>query len=158
MPFTPFHLGPALFFGLLLTRYLHFRTFLIANLIVDIEPFLVLLLGLNYPLHGFFHSFVGGSLMAIFLTISMRKLDRERSSSKCIWSASLSGIYLHILFDSPLYTDIRPFYPYDYNPFYNNGVIAGFDIYLLCVLLFVAGVLIYWYRSGRSTSLPISSR
>ena len=151
MPFTPFHLGPALFFGLLLTRYLHFRTFLIANLIVDIEPFLVLLLGLDYPLHGLLHSFLGGSLVAILLSISMIKL-KEKSSSKSIWSASLSGIYLHILFDSPLYTDIRPFYPYDYNPFYNNGIIAGLDIYLLCVLLFVVGVLIYF------TSLPTSSR
>lgn len=151
MPFTPFHLGPALFFGLLLDRYLHFPTFLIANLIVDIEPFLVLLLGLDYPLHGLVHSFLGGSLVAILLSIPMIKL-KEKSSSKSIWSASLSGIYLHILFDSPLYTDIRPFYPYDYNPFYNNGIIAGLDIYLLCVLLFVAGVLIYF------TSLPTSSR
>ncbi|NOQ38614.1 hypothetical protein GQ472_07065, partial [archaeon] len=64
MPFTPFHLGPALFLGLVFFRYLNLPAFLIANVIVDVEPFVVLLFGLDYPLHGFFHSFLGGSLIA----------------------------------------------------------------------------------------------
>ena len=51
MPFTPYHLGPGLFFGLLLFRYLDFPAFLIANIVVDVEPFLVLAFGLHQFLH-----------------------------------------------------------------------------------------------------------
>ena len=60
MPFTPFHLGPALFLGLLLFRLVDLPTFLAANVILDLEPLAVLLLDLDYPLHGLFHSFLGG--------------------------------------------------------------------------------------------------
>ena len=42
MPFTPFHLGPALGFGLPLRNYLHVPTFLVASILVDVEPFVVL--------------------------------------------------------------------------------------------------------------------
>jgi len=48
MPFTPFHLGPALTIGLPLRRFIHAPTFIVANVIVDVEPFLVMVLGLNY--------------------------------------------------------------------------------------------------------------
>src|SRR3990170_3348106 len=132
MPFTPFHFGPALFFGLLLFRYIHFPTFVVANVILDVEPFLVLFFELDYPLHGFFHSFPGGSIIAILLVISMIKTDKhiqdlaenlklsQMFSSRSIWLASFAGIYLHILFDSPLYADIMPFYPFESNPFLNN--------------------------------------
>jgi hypothetical protein len=65
MPFTPYHLGPALFLGLLFLRFIDFPTFLIASVIMDVEPFLVLFFNLNYPLHGFFHSLLGGTLVAI---------------------------------------------------------------------------------------------
>ena len=156
MPLTPFHLGPALFFGLLLFRYIHLPTFLIANVIVDLEPFFILVLGLDYPLHGFFHSFLGGFLLAIALSCIMIKLDKkvqkvagifkvkQEFSKKSIFFASISGIFLHILFDAPLYTDIMPFYPLLFNPFY--GLFAGSEIYLLCILLFFAGLVLYIYR------------
>jgi membrane-bound metal-dependent hydrolase YbcI (DUF457 family) len=157
MPFTPFHLGPALFFGLLLFRYINLPTFLIASVIVDIEPFLVLFLGLDYPLHGFLHSFLGGSIVAVVLLLVIIKLNNktqelmsflklgQSSSTRSIWLASFSSIYLHILFDSPLYTDIKPFYPFNHNPFY-NGMLVEFEIRTICVLMFFAGSLIYGYK------------
>jgi len=166
MPFTPFHLGPALFFGLLLFRYINFPTFLIASVIVDIEPFLVLFLGLDYPLHGFFHSFLGGSIVAIALSLVMIRLNDKTQelvsslklgqnlSTKSIWLASFSGIYLHILFDSPLYSDIEPFYPLSVNPFYNEAMFIGFSIYAICVLTFFAGFLIYGYRLIKMRKKP----
>ena len=51
MPFTPYHLGPGLFVGLLFLSFIDFPTFLVASVIVDVEPFMVLALNLNYPLH-----------------------------------------------------------------------------------------------------------
>lgn len=156
MPLTPFHLGPALFFGILLFGYIHFPTFLISSVIVDIEPFLVLLFNLNYSLHGFLHSFLGGSLVAIILSLLMIRIGgkiqkvaklfklEQKCSNRNIWFASFSGIYLHILLDSPLYVDIKPFYPLDFNPFYN--ILTGVEIYSLCALLFLGGFIIYLYK------------
>ncbi len=159
MPLTPFHLGPALFFGLLFFRLINLPAFLIANVVVDIEPFLILFLGLDLPLHGFFHSFLGGSIIVIILSLAMIKMDKpvqkimsafklgQKYSKRSIWLASFSGIYLHILLDSILYTDIKPFFPLNVNPFYNSSMFAGFEIYSLCVILFILGLALYAYKA-----------
>ena len=44
MLFTPYHFGPGLLIGLVFLSFIDIPTFLTANLIVDIEPFLVLFL------------------------------------------------------------------------------------------------------------------
>jgi len=49
MPFTAYHLGPGLFVGLLFLGFIDFPTFIVANVIVDGDPFLVLTLSMNYP-------------------------------------------------------------------------------------------------------------
>lgn len=149
MPFTLFHFGPALFLGLLLFRHIGFLTFLVASVIVDIEPFLVILLGLNYPLHGFFHSFLGGSLVAVALSLLMVQFSKQKPAG--IWLAAFSGIYLHILLDSPLYTDIKPFYPLAANPFY--GLVPASMTYAFCALLFLAGILLYFVRGHAQPAL-----
>lgn len=163
MPFTPFHLGPALFFGLLLFRRIHFPTSVVASVIIDLEPFLVLVLGLDYPLHGFFHSFLGGGLAAALLALAMVRLEGvvqrfvkplgldQNLRSSGFWIASFTGVYLHILLDSPLYTDIRPFYPFDVNPFIGvplgSGLIIGSsEVYTFCILSFLAGAVLYGWR------------
>ncbi|MCD6469806.1 hypothetical protein J7L29_03290 [Candidatus Bathyarchaeota archaeon] len=129
LPLTPFHLGPALFLGLALLRYLDFPTFLIANVIVDVEPLIIILLGLGYPLHGFLHSFIGGTLAAIALAmvmvrvrgrfnhiLSIFKIEQESSAGR-ILAASLLGVYIRILLDSRMHPDVKPFYPIPINPF-----------------------------------------
>jgi len=128
LPFTPFHLGPGLLFGLLLFNYLDLPTFLVASVIIDIEPLLALSLNLNYPPHGYLHTFMGGTIIALLLATVMSRVRgalaplmslftlEQRTSFKGIVLASLSGIFSHILLDSPLYSDIRPFYPLESNP------------------------------------------
>ena len=158
MPFTPYHLGPALFLGLLFFSFIDFPTFLIASVIVDIEPFLVLALNLDYPLHGLFHSLLGGTIVAIPLALIMLKI-RDKISSllsffkldqkvsfKRILVASLSGTYIHILLDSRIYTDIQPFYPSNYNPLLTTGALAGLDSYIICIWTFIGAVIIYLSR------------
>lgn len=158
MPLTPFHLGPGLLIGLLLFSYVDFPTFLVASVIVDVEPILVLAFGLDYPLHGFLHSFLGGTLVAFVLAGVMSKVRgflssllsffklRQKSSFKSILLASLSGIYVHILLDSWMHRDIRPFYPLDLNPFLNPGISSVVGIYMLCIWSFVGGLAVYTIR------------
>ena len=158
MPFTPYHLGPALFLGLLFLSFIDFPTFLVASVIVDVEPFLVLALNLEYPLHGFFHSLLGGTLVAVLLALMMHQIRDKLSpllsffrleqevSFKSILVASLSGIYIHILLDSRIYTDIQPFYPSNYNPLLTTGILAGLDSYIFCIWSFFGAVIIYIIR------------
>lgn len=158
MPFTPFHFGPALFFGLIFIAFLDFPTFLVASVIVDLEPFLAISLGLRYPLHGFFHSLVGGTLVAFALALVMFKLRRFTfrvmeffrigyvASWKRVLAASILGVYLHILLDAPLYSDIRPFYPLDVNPLFSSGMAVSIYIYILCVFSFLASAVLYLFR------------
>lgn len=156
MPLTPFHFGPAIFIGIILFNVINFPTFLIANVITDIEPFLILSLGLEMPLHGFFHSFLGGAILAVIFSIIMIamqkpvqeimklfKLEQKINKKKILFSA-FAGIYLHIIMDSMLYTDIKPFFPLQINPFCvfcntYGKVLSGFEVYAVCIILFLIG-------------------
>ena len=158
MPFTPFHIGPALVIGIILVYYIDFPTLLVASVILDIEPFLVLLLDLNYPLHGFFHSFLGGTLVILPLSFIMFKIRlilnpitdffklEQNSSFLNILAASILGVYSHILLDAPLYTDIQPFFPLNFNPFLDTSGLPGVTIYLFCAYCFITAVILYFIR------------
>jgi membrane-bound metal-dependent hydrolase YbcI (DUF457 family) len=158
VPFTPFHLGPALVIGIILIYYIDFPTLLVASVILDIEPFLVLLLDLNYPLHGFFHSFLGGTIIILLLSFFMFKIRpilnpitdffkiEQKSSFLNILTASIIGIYSHILLDAPLYSDMQPFFPLNFNPFLNASGVPEITIYLFCAYCFIAAIMLYFIR------------
>lgn len=167
MPFTPLHLGPALFFGMVLLRYIDLPTFLVANVIVDVEPLVILTLGLHrmdgpgLPLHGLLHTFLGGTFVALLLALVMKRMSgftaslmgliglEQGSSPRNIFAAALSGVYLHILLDSRLYTDIRPFYPSSYNPFL-GGMAAAFGVWWFCIVTGLIGVALLVFRLVRA--------
>jgi len=155
MPFTPFHLGPALCLGIPLRKYIHAPTFILANIILDIEPLLVLTIGLNYPLHGYLHTFIAAVVVGVVFGLGMFFLERimhpfykklllepEATFKKTNFIiAGVFGTMLHVLFDSPLYWDIKPFYPLTVNPLY--GSVFSLEIYLLSLWLGVLGVVFY---------------
>lgn len=156
MPFTPFHLGPGLGIGLPLKKYIHTPTFLLANVIVDIEPFIVFFFGLSYPLHGYLHTFLVAFLLGLLLGYIMFLLERflhplftflllestnNTTNFRSFIFAGSSGTMLHVLMDSPLYSDILPFYPLKVNPLYNPSI--SLEIYGFCVLMGLFGTLYY---------------
>jgi membrane-bound metal-dependent hydrolase YbcI (DUF457 family) len=155
MPFTLFHFGPALVLGLPLRKYVHVPTFMLANVIIDVEPFLVLFLGLSYPLHGYLHTFllaffVGLALGCVMFLLegffhslykSFLLVSDERLKLKSFMVSGISGTMLHVLLDSPLYSDIRPFYPLGTNPFHNPALSS--EVYELCVWTGIIGILYY---------------
>ncbi|MFW9802870.1 MAG: hydrolase [Candidatus Thorarchaeota archaeon] len=155
MPFTPFHLGPAVCLGLPLREYMHTPTFILANVMLDVEPFLVIMFGLEYPLHGYFHTFLLAFLVSLVIGYIMLLLERylyplykillletdSRTSLRLFVLAGVLGTILHVLLDSPLYSDIRPFYPLTTNPLYNPAL--SMEVYSLCVWMGVLGVVMY---------------
>jgi hypothetical protein len=171
MPFTPFHLGPAVGFGLPLQKYLHAPTFIIANVIVDVEPFVVLVLGLQYPLHGYLHTFLLAIIVGLVFGYTMRFLEPylhrlygvfllEANRNVSLTSFVLAGVLgavLHVLLDAPLYSNIRPLYPLAANPLYNPAL--SVHIYSFCVwmgLISVAyyiGFVTFWVFRRKRTRL-----
>jgi membrane-bound metal-dependent hydrolase YbcI (DUF457 family) len=155
MPFTPFHLGPALVPGLLLRRQLHLPTLLLASIAVDFEPLLVLILRLDYPLHGYLHTFLFAIPCGVaigYATMHMEKLfdflykallleEAKPMGRKSFLLAGLIGVSSHVLLDSPLYRDIRPFYPLEANPLYSPSLTL--PIYLFCACTLLVGFTIY---------------
>lgn len=143
MPFTPFHFGPALLFGVPLRRRLDFITFLIGNVIVDVRATLVFFGVLSGRLHGPLHTYLGASILAGVLAGGvlacarwapgvMYKVSSRPDSVGAVLLASLTGTWLHVTLDSILYTDIRPLAPLTVNPLY--GVTSMGVVYAGCML------------------------
>lgn len=164
MPFTPFHLGPALLLGVLLYRRLDLPTLLVGSVVVDVRAALVVFGPLDPPVHGILTTFAGGSLVAILLTGAMVALPRsfqsrldygrltDTASRYPILAAAVVGVYSHVVLDSMLYTDARPLYPIDWNPFLIDGV-RLVPVYGGCTLAGVVGVVAFAvrYRNRRLT-------
>ena len=156
MPFTPLHLGPALTIGYIVRKRIHWPTFILANIIVDIEPLLVFALGTsNYPLHGYLHTFISSLIVGSFLGYVMYRTDKilrpsferlalvngEIGSLGDYIIAGVTGWAIHVILDSPLYSDIRPLYPLQYNPLYNPSLQRM--LYGLCSVLLIIGIMVY---------------
>jgi hypothetical protein len=155
MPLTPFHWGPGSWIGLVLFKRIDFPTFLAGCVVLDIEPFLVIVLGLDSRLHGYSHTFLFGSLIALILAYVMFKLKRPVQKIMTFFKlqqnlgfssfviSALLGAWSHILLDAPLYSDIRPFFPLTANPLYQ--VLSHNTIYGFCSLSFILGLFAYFY-------------
>lgn len=156
MPFTPFHWGPALLISMLFFPIFDLPTLLLSSVIVDLEGIYVLMSSSPLPLHGFFHSYIGASILGIFAAIIVYYLYRwlrkimklfmleQKSSFKRIFYTSLFGVYSHVFLDSFLYGEMNPFYPIDGNPFL--GLISANGIYWFSTLSFPLGLALYAYR------------
>ena len=147
MPFTPFHLGPAILIGFILLRYLDLPTFIVASVLVDLEPLAVLVFGLPGPLHGFFHSFLGASVAAAVLAWVMLRvreflkpayaflgLEGDRRPRRFL-VAALLGTWSHVLLDAPLYGRMSPFYPFGGNPLFGVDLYLGLGTYRIRLLV-----------------------
>lgn len=158
MPFTPLHLGPGVLLGLPLRNLLHVPTLLLASVILDLEPLFVFVFGLNYPLHGYFHTFLiaipTGSVLGYLmhsidphlkeLYRSLKLVDRDLGLKSFILSGIL-GASMHVAFDSPLYSDIRPFWPLASNPMYEPSQFIPISDF--CIASAALGLIYYIFLS-----------
>ena len=153
MPFTPFHFGPCACVGLPLRKRIDLPVFILSNVVIDLEPGTVMLLGLDLPLHGFFHSFLIGALVGLaWACVAWRgrgilkrlmeffRIPYETSFKKMVFSGVL-GVWFHVILDAPLYRDIHPFYPFKFNPFF--GILSPSAIYGLSALSFLPALVLY---------------
>ncbi len=152
VPLTPFHLGPGLFIGVALRKRVDIVAVLLSSVIIDIRTAVCYFTGCE-PLHGPLHTLIGATVFALILTIVLLKLGRfiehitaifhiERQGSwTAVVSGSLIGAWVHILLDSFLYSDIRPFYPSSWNPLLD--MVGREIVYIASIFLLLAGAVLY---------------
>ena len=129
MPFTPFHFGPGAALHAAAPKHVSFLAFCAANVIIDIEPLYFMAIQ-QFPLHRFFHTYVGASIIllltvALFMgTLRLASVVplpnmfgwKQLTIRQVVVGAAL-GSYSHIVLDSIMHSDIRPFAPLsDGNP------------------------------------------
>ncbi len=164
MPFTPFHFGPGAAIHALAPRKISFLAFCAANVLIDVEP-LYYLLTHQYPLHRFFHTYVGATLIALATALLFlgalwlyRKLGLpdpfrlQGLKALPVWLGAAAGSYSHVLLDSVMHPDIVPLAPFSTaNALYE--IIPVDLLHVACIALAIAGVLLLeWRRERRSSS------
>jgi len=159
MPFTPFHFGPHACASLPFYRHIDIPVFIGANVAIDVEPLLVIAFNLDYPLHGYCHTLLIGGLVGLLFATAVypfrRLVGRGMSLLRLPYTptylkmavSGILGAWLHVLFDAPLYEDIRPFYPSQANPLY--GLLSRDAVYTICSACFVPALLLYVYIAFR---------
>lgn len=159
MPFTPFHFGPGALAHCAAPKHISFLAFCGANVLVDVEP-LYYMLTHQYPIHRFFHSYVGATIAGLIFVLLfalvqrfamplLRILRLEDLSVRAVALGAFAGTYSHVLLDSVMHADMRPFAPFsDANPLL--GAISLRALHGFCLLAGVVGLGIIVARRSRS--------
>lgn len=160
MPITPFHFGPGAALHALAPKHVSFLAFAAANVLVDVEPLYFMLLG-QYPLHRFFHTYIGASLVvvaAIALVVSARWFARrfwlpnifkwrELALLPVVLGAA-AGSYSHVLLDSFMHADITPFAPFsNANPLHHAISLGA--LHWACAMSGMVALFVLHFREER---------
>ncbi len=158
MPLTPFHLGPALAVKAAAPRYFSFLVFGLMQVVIDGEAALYMLAG-SWPVHRLLHTYLGATLVAAAAVVLGRPLlgwaarlwnrmaapDGEgflyvepHIPLVAAVSGALLGGYSHVLLDSIMHSDVRPFAPWTDGNALLRLISAG-HLVLACVGLGVLG-------------------
>jgi len=149
-------MGPGLFIKAVLQGSFSLMVFGWAQIVMDVQPLVVMLTGKGH-LHGFSHTYIGATLLAVFSALSgkylsefgLRLLGLGRHGPVHIgwWIAVISaciGTYSHVLLDSIMHSDLQPFYPF----LTSNrllGMISISALHQFCLYSGLVGAGIYYF-------------
>jgi membrane-bound metal-dependent hydrolase YbcI (DUF457 family) len=153
MPFTPFHFGPGAAAHALAPKYVSFLAFCAANVLIDTEPLYFMVTG-QFPVHRFFHTCIGASLVAVVTVVlfvaARRTAPYLRLPNVFDWQGlkllpvslgAAIGTLSHVALDSIMHADIRPFAPFtDANPLLH--VVSLPQLHRMCLAAGGIGLLI----------------
>src|SRR5262245_1529736 len=71
MPFTPFHFGPAAVMKAVAPAHFSFTVFCYSQVVTDLESGFYLFRG-EYPVHRFFHTYVGATIVGLACALTGR--------------------------------------------------------------------------------------
>lgn len=158
MPVTPFHFGPGAALHAVAPRHVSFLAFCAANVLVDCESLYNLVRG-RYPVHAFFHSYLGATLAAlavVLLFVAARRLAERLAlpdlfgwkslAVRAVAVGALLGAWSHVLLDSIMHPDIRPLAPFSAGNSLLH-LVSVEALHLGCLVLGVLGGLAVLLRS-----------
>jgi len=154
MPFTPYHFGPSGFIGLLFRKWIDIPVFILANIIVDIEVLIMILLDARYPIHRYTHTLLIGAAAGIAWALAawtlrnvfkkgmqILRVPYKTSLLKMIISGIL-GVWLHVIIDSIYHWDVCLFWP-------NRKIKVLYkllnrsQVESICIVLLIAALILY---------------
>ena len=150
MPFTPFHMGPGIAVKALLQGSFSLMVFGWTQIVMDLQPLWVLIVGHGH-LHGFSHTFVGCSLIAVFCAFTgkylsefglrLMRLSDARNPTKIYWPVAFLSAFIgaasHVILDGIMHSDMQPFFPF----FADNPLLGSLSVSTLHKLCLFSGVL-----------------
>jgi len=148
-------MGPGILIKALLQGSFSLMVFGWTQIVMDVQPLIGILSGAS-ELHGFTHTYVGATLLAVFAALSGKYLSEwalkwllpapTHHAPIRWWVAGVSaaiGSYSHVAIDSLMHADMKPFAPFaDSNSLL--GVISVATLHRLCVYSGVAGGVLYF--------------
>jgi len=149
-------MGPGLLIKALLQGSFSLMVFGWAQIIMDIQPLVVLLSGEGH-LHGFSHTFIGATLIGVVSALTGKhagEFGLRRIRKNCYlpisWPVTIVsafiGSYSHVLLDSVMHTDVEPFAPLTLdNPFI--GFISIEALHQFCMISGLLGIGLYFALS-----------
>ena len=104
------------FYKLLRQKKIDVISCILANFLLDLQPFLVISLGLNTELHGFSHTLIfavtAGTLFFGLYGIIVRKMFKSQQPLSSFIAGGVLGGVLHVIVDSFYHRDVKPFFPF----------------------------------------------
>ena len=162
MPFTPFHMGPALAIKAVAPRHFSVLMFGLAQVAMDIEPGLGLIFGWE-RLHGWTHTYAGAAVIGTVVlafgrpvaAAILRTWNSELRTHDVSWLVEQEGLpwrpaaigayigtFSHVALDSLMHADMRPWAPLSDA----NALLAAVSLPLLHLACIAAGIggLLLW--------------
>jgi membrane-bound metal-dependent hydrolase YbcI (DUF457 family) len=150
-------MGPGILIKALLQGSFSLMVFGWAQIIMDVQPLIVMLTGEGH-LHGFSHTYIGAVLLAIFSILSGKYLSesglvllgisKSANPVKISWPvATISaflGTFSHVLLDSIMHNDVEPFYPLITTNHFHGAIPVGY-LHILCISTALIGSVIYFF-------------
>jgi membrane-bound metal-dependent hydrolase YbcI (DUF457 family) len=156
LPFTPLHMGPGILVKSLLQGGFSLMVFGWSQIVMDIQPLLVMITGEGH-LHGFSHTYIGATLIAIFSALSGKylselglkilRIDHQGAAIVITWKitfiSAFIGTYSHVLLDAIMHGDVEPYFPFSPR---NEllGLISIEQLHLACVSCAAVGAALYY--------------
>ena len=158
MPVTPLHIGIPGLISFYYPKRVDILSAVIGSVIIDLDFILFLLIGT--PIHGYLHTFLGATIISIFIIIILKLSQKQtikikkwfkwegKSNLKSISIGAFIGTYSHIILDSLIYNEINPFYPIEGNPLYleNGQDVIFVTIYVIALITTIMLIALYSWK------------
>lgn len=161
-------MGPGLLIKAVLQSSFSLMVFGWTQIVMDIQPLIVLITQQGH-LHGFSHTYLGASLIAVFAALTgkylaqiglwLLRIEPTIKNNIAWWVAFLSafiGSFSHVVLDSIMHDDVQPFFPVTLaNDL--HGLISVSALHLFCLYSGLLGAAIYYLVQWRLQRKPPNS-